>query len=207
MSITILIIFITVLVSVRAFKNSTLFYNLDFNPVAIESRREWYRFFSHALLHADWWHLILNMLVLLFFGGTTQGYFEYYLGSKGILYFTLLYVGGVGFATLPSYRKHKGNPSYHSVGASGAVSSVLFSSVIFSPASSLCLYGILCLPGIIWAVLYLIYSYVQGKRDTGYINHDAHFAGAVFGVLFTFISVPKSFLAFFNQLLDMFSFF
>jgi membrane associated rhomboid family serine protease len=207
MSITFIIIIVTALVSIQAFNNKTLFYRLDFNPFLIEERKEWYRFFSHALLHADWWHLILNMLVLFFFGGITQQYFEAYLGTKGILYFALLYVGGIGFATLPSYRKHKGNANYHSMGASGAVSAVLFSSVIFSPSTPLCLYGILCLPGIIWAVIYLIYSYIQGKRDKGFINHDAHLAGAIFGVLFTFISIPKSIFAFIDQIGKMLSFF
>lgn len=200
MSITLLIIILTAAVSIPAFNNKQLFYKLDFSPYEVENRKEWYRFLSHALLHGDWMHLIFNMLVLYFFGDHTQAYFEAYAGTKGTFYFILLYVGGVAFATLPSYKKHKHNPNYHSVGASGAVSAVLFSSVMFNPANSICLWGILCLPGIIWAVIYLIYSYRKGKQGGDYINHDAHFWGAVYGALFTLLTVPQSIPSFFTQL-------
>jgi membrane associated rhomboid family serine protease len=145
-------------------------------------------------------HLIFNMLVLYFFGDVTQSYFEAYAGGTGVLYFILLYLGGIAFAVLPTYKKHKNNPNYHSVGASGAVSAVLFSSVIFSPGTSICLWGILCFPGIVWAVIYLIYSYSQAKRGGDYINHDAHFWGAVYGIVFTFLTVPQSISSFFDQI-------
>ena len=199
-SITLLIIIITLAVSIPAFKNQQLFYRLDFSPYAVENNKEWYRFITHAFLHADWMHLILNMLVLFFFGDATQSYFEAYAGAKGIFYFILLYVGGIAFAVLPTYKKHKNNPNYHSGGASGAVSAVLFSSVIFSPGTSICLWGVLCLPGIIWAVIYLIYSYSQAKKGGDYINHDAHFWGAVYGIVFTFLSIPQSITSFFDQI-------
>lgn len=206
MSVTLIIIILTAAVSIPAFKNSSLFYKLDFSPYQVEQRKEWHRFFSHALLHADWWHLILNMLVLFFFGDVTQNYFEFFAGTKGTLYFILLYVGGIMFATLPTFKKHKHNPNYHSVGASGAVSSVLFSSVIFSPGTSICLYGLLCFPGIIWAVIYLIYSYSRAKKGGDYINHDAHFWGAIYGVVFTFLVIPQSFSIFIKQIIELLPF-
>lgn len=206
MSIAIIIIVITAIVSIPAFSNLNLFYKLDFSPYQAEHRKEWYRFISHAFLHADWWHLIVNMLVLYFFGGITQNYFEYYLPGMGSLYFILLYIGGILFATLPSYRKHRDNPNYHSVGASGAVSAVLFSSVIFSPATSICLYGLLCLPGIIWATVYLIYSYKEGKKARDHIDHEAHFWGAIFGAAFTFVTVPQALPTFFDQILELLPF-
>ena len=206
MSITLIIIIINAFVSISAFNNSNLFYKLDFSPYQVEHRKEWYRFISHAFVHAGWWHLILNMLVLFFFGDITQNYYEAYIGEKGKYYFILLYLGGVLFATIPSYRKHKDNINYHSVGASGAVSAVLFSSVIFSPATRICLYGLICLPGIIWAVVYLIYSYQEGKKAKDHIDHDAHFWGAVFGAIFTFIAVPQAFPAFLKQLNELVTF-
>jgi len=208
MSITLIIIIITVAVSIPAFNNSNLFYKLDFSPYLTEKNKEWYRFLSHALLHADWWHLLLNMLVLYFFGDVTQQYFEAFSGSKGIFYFILLYVGGIMFAVIPTYNKHKDDPNYHSVGASGAVSAVLFSSVIFSPGTNLCFYGIsfLCFPGILWAAAYLIYSYYKGKDSSDHINHNAHFSGAVYGIAFTFIATPKSIPAFFEQILRLLPF-
>jgi membrane associated rhomboid family serine protease len=200
MSLTLLIILLTAAVSIPAFSNPSLFYRLDFNPHQIEKEKEWHRFLTHAFLHADWWHLIVNMLVLYFFGDVVQQYFGAYTGGKGAFYFLLLYLGGILVAVVPTYQKHKDNPGYHSVGASGAVSAVVFSSVVFSPGTDLCLYGLICLPGIIWAIIYLIYSYTQAKKGGDYINHDAHFWGAVYGIVFTFLAVPKSISAFFSQL-------
>lgn len=206
MSITFIIILATAAVSIPAFNNRTLFYKLDFSPFIVEKNKEWYRFITHAFLHADWMHLIFNMLVLFFFGDVTQQHFEAYVGLKGIFYYIILYFGGIAIAVLPTYKKNKDNPSYHSVGASGAVSAVLFSSVIFSPSRSICLWGVLCFPGIVWAIIYLVYSYVQSKREGGYINHDAHFWGAIFGIVFTFLMIPQSFTAFINEILALLPF-
>jgi len=205
-SITLIIIVLNALISIPAFSNRSLFYKLDFAPYQLAHRKEWYRFISHAFVHADWWHLILNMLVLFFFGGITQNYFEAYLGDKGTYYFIILYLGGILFATLPSYKKHRDNPNYHSVGASGAVSAVLFSSVMFSPATSICLYGLLCFPGILWAIIYLLYSYREAKRGKDHIDHDAHFWGAVFGAVYTFVAVPEAIPMFLEQLMDLIPF-
>lgn len=208
MSITLIIIILTAVVSIMAFQRQDLFYRFDFAPYEVEQKKEWYRFFSHSLLHADWWHLLINMFVLFIFGDITQSYFEAYAGSRGTLYFILLYIGGVGFAVLPTYKKHKDNPNYHSVGASGAVSAVLFSSVIFQPGTELCLYGLpfLCFPGILWAIAYLVYSYYKGKKGGDYVNHDAHFWGAVYGIVLTFLTVPSSISSFFDQLLRLLPF-
>ncbi len=202
MSLSLIIILITAAVSVPAFSKPDLFYKLDFAPTQILANKEWYRFFTHAFLHADWWHLGVNMFVLWMFGDVTQYYFQAYLGNLGILYFILLYAGGIIFAVLPSFQRHKNNPSYHSVGASGAVSALVFSSVLFSPATELCLYGIpfLCFPGILWALIYLIYSYQKSKQENDRINHQAHFWGAIFGLAFTAISIPQSLPMFLNQL-------
>ncbi len=202
MSITLIIILLTSAVSIRSFSRPELFYKLDFSPFAVENKKEWYRFLSHSLLHADWWHLLINMFVLFIFGDVTQSYFEAYVGAKGSFYYLLLYAGGIAFAVVPTFKKHRNDPNYHSVGASGAVSAVLFSSVIFRPGTELCLYGLpfLCFPGIIWAIAYLVYSYYQGKKGGDHINHDAHFWGAVYGIVFTFIAAPQSIGSFFNQL-------
>lgn len=205
MSITLIIIVLTVIVSAIAFKNRELFLKLEFTPYLVYTNNEHYRFLSHALLHSDWFHLLINMLVFWFFGEATERYFAYYLGSKGVFYFILLYIGGVVFATLPTYKKHKENYGYHSVGASGAVSALVMSSVIFSPMSDICLYGIICFPGILWAIIYLVYSYRMSKGSNDNINHDAHFWGAIFGIIFTIAAVPSSLLLFVNQLLSIFN--
>lgn len=206
MSISLIILLITLGVSIPAFKNQNLFYKYDFAPYAADKQKEWFRFITHAFLHADWWHLGVNMFVLWMFGSTTQYFFEAYLGTKGILYFILLYFGGVVFAVLPTFKKHKENPNYHSVGASGAISALVFSYVIFNPAADLCLYGVFCFPGIIWAVIYLIYSYQKGKNSNDNINHDAHFWGAVYGIAITLVSIPETVPAFMNQIAQLLPF-
>lgn len=206
MSIALIILLITAAVSIPAFNNNSLFYKYDFSPYNVENGKEWFRFITHAFLHADWWHLAVNMFVLYMFGSTTQYFFEAYLGTKGVLYFLLLYFGGAIFAVLPTYKKHKANPNYHSVGASGAISALVFSYVIFNPSADLCLYGVVCLPGIIWAVVYLIYSYQKGKSSGDNINHDAHFWGAIYGIVFTVVSVPKTIPGFINQISQLLPF-
>ena len=200
MSLTLIIILITAAVSIPAFSNPKLFYRLDFSPTSIDLNKEWYRFITHAFLHGDWWHLGVNMFVLYMFGDVCQYYYEAYLGTKGILYFLLLYFGGIVFAVIPTFKKHRNDYNYHSVGASGAVSAMVFSSVIFSPATDLCLYGLLCFPGIIWAIIYLIYSYQKGKSSNDNVNHDAHFWGAIYGIVFTIVSVPESIPSFITQI-------
>jgi len=202
MSITLIVIILTALTTIPAFKDQSLFYKLDFSPYQIEERKEWYRFVTHAFIHADWMHLLFNMLVLFFFGDITQNYFEAYTGGQGAYYFALLYLGGILFAVIPTFKKHRGNPNYHSVGASGAVSAVFMSSVFFSPLTSIYLYALIPLPGIVWAIIYLIYTRDRAKKGGDNINHDAHFWGSIYGVVFTMIAAPQSIPNFFAQFLD-----
>ena len=201
---TLSIIIITSLISIIAFQKLDIMNRYQFNPYAVKHNNEWIRFFSHALLHADWVHLIFNMLVLYFFGSIVESYFKYYFEVKGILYFLLLYIGGGIFAVLPTYRKHQDDIYYNSVGASGAVSAILFASVLLDPVKQICLYGILCLPGLIWALIYLGYSYYMGRKGQDNINHDAHFWGAIFGIVFTIAIRPTFAVEFLNKLTGFF---
>ncbi|MCB0395739.1 MAG: rhomboid family intramembrane serine protease [Flavobacteriales bacterium] len=185
--ITYIIIAGTALFSIQAFQKHDLFLKHTFNPYIVNRNREWHRFFTHALLHADWTHLLVNMLVLYFFGPTVEKAYQMNFGLVGSLYFVLLYVGSVVVSIYPTFEKHRNNPGYNSVGASGAVSAVVFASILFHPERNICLWGILCLPAILWSVLYLVYSWQMGKRGRDNINHSAHFFGAVFGILFTIL--------------------
>ena len=137
MIITWCIIIITVLVSISAFRNSELFSRLRFNPYIIRETKQWYRFFSYGLLHADWAHLAINMFVLYSFGEQVELLMKYYFGVKGIFYYIILYVGGIVLSVVPSFEKHKNDSWYNAVGASGAVSAVLFSSIVFFPNSKI----------------------------------------------------------------------
>ncbi len=201
---TVLIIAITILISVLAFNNRTLFSRLQFNAYQIYYRREFYRLLSHGFVHANWWHLLINMLVLYFFGGyveqtlkilSVQGMLKYPL-----LVYLILYLSAIVFASSISLVRHKDNHWYNSVGASGAVSAVVFFSIFFEPWKKLYLYGVLGIPGIVFAVLYLIYAQYMSRRGGDNINHDAHFLGAVFGFVFPLFIDMNLFKYFLSQL-------
>ena len=130
--ITLIIIALTCLVSISAFSNHSLFSKFLFNAHTIHSNREWYRFISHAFIHADWIHLAMNMYVLYMFGNMVETIFQSAFGTvRGETYFALLYSIGIIASSLPSYNKNKDNYHYNAVGASGAVSAVVFSSISF----------------------------------------------------------------------------
>ena len=130
MIIVYIIIAITVFVSITAFNNYRIFDKLKFNAYFIKHSKEAYRFFTYGLIHADWTHLIINMFVLHSFGRIVEFFFKNYFGVKGIFYFLLLYIGGIVLSVVASFQKNKDNIYYNSVGASGAVSAVVFSSII-----------------------------------------------------------------------------
>lgn len=196
------IIAITVIISFLAFNNSELFQRLRFNAWLIKERKQNWRFFTYALLHAGWMHLLVNMFVFYSFGRFVEQVFQLEFGmGQGILYFVLLYVGGVLFSTLYDFSKQKSNPYYDAVGASGAVAAVLFSSILLAPTNSLFIFPIpFPVPAWLFGVLYLIYSVYMGKKGSDNIGHNAHFFGAVFGLVFTIIINPDFALGFFAQL-------
>ena len=205
MYITYAIIILTAAVSIPAFNNPELFARLRFNAYIIKSNNQWYRFFSYALLHADWAHLAVNMFVLYSFGEQVEVLMKYYFGVKGNLFFVLLYVGGVALSTVPSFVKHKNDSWYNAVGASGAVSAVVFSSIIFLPSSKIMfLLFPFPIPAVVFGVLYLVFSAYMAKKGNDNIGHDAHFWGAVYGAVFTIILKPALALLFVQQLGDIF---
>lgn len=202
-SVTLLIIVFTALVSISAFSKPELIFKYQFNPYQVAHRKQWYRFFSHALVHGDWMHLIINMLVLYFFGSAVEKYYVFYFGPiKGLIFFILLYATALVAASLTTFEKYRDQPHYNAVGASGAVSALLFASVAFNPWMKIYLYGIIGLPGIIWALIYVAYSYYMGKKGQDNINHEAHLWGGVFGFVFTMLLKPSLFMIFIDKLKD-----
>lgn len=189
MSITLIIIIITALVSFTAFRNDKVYNDLIFYPPAVTQQKQWYRFFSCGLIHADWAHLIFNMWSLYLFGELLEQKMILLFEEKGKIYYLLLYISSLFFCLLPTYIKHKNDSQYASLGASGAVSAVIFAYIILDPLRGL---GLIFLPGIyipgfIFGFLYLAFSTYLAKRGRDNINHSAHIWGAVYGIVFLII--------------------
>ena len=205
---TILLIVFTSAISILAFNNRDVFDKLQLNPYAVFHKKEWYRIISHGFIHADWVHLFINMFVLFSFGSAVESIFKQ-LAIEGIIKspvftFVLLYFASMIFATVTTVAKQKDNQYYNSVGASGAVSAIVFTSIFFQPLAKLYFYAVIPTPGIVFGILYLAYSQYMSKRNNDNINHDAHFIGAVFGFLFPLILEPKLIHVFLGQLFSIF---
>ncbi|NOX86122.1 MAG: rhomboid family intramembrane serine protease [Chlorobi bacterium] len=201
MSLNLILIVVTVIVSVVAFGNPDLFARMRFNAYLIKNNRQTWRFISYALIHAGWLHLIINMWVLYLFGKLVEAGYVGVFGVRGYLFYFLLYLGGVIFSVLYDFGKHKNDPNYNAVGASGAVSAVLFSSILFYPTGGIYVFPIpFSIPAWLFGILYLVYSAYMGKRGQDNVGHDAHFFGALFGIVFTAIIVPNILTHFIEQL-------
>jgi len=163
------------------------------HPYSIKHKRQFDRFLSSGVIHSGYVHLLFNMLTFYFFGGYVESAFTFYLGGAvtGSIAFVALYLLGMVVSAIPSVYKHRDQPHYYSLGASGAVSAVVFSAIMFNPVMPICLFFAICLPGFILGTLYLIYSYFQGRAMADHINHDAHLYGALFGMVFTLILKPS----------------
>ncbi|MBO73329.1 MAG: rhomboid family intramembrane serine protease [Flavobacteriales bacterium] len=197
--ITYIIIGITALASYKAFQDGSLKWKLIFNAYQIKERKEWYRFFSHGLIHADWIHFGFNIYVLYVFGKSVELSFVSIFGPvRGLLNYILLYAGALLASSVYSFVKNQDNPHYNALGASGAVSAVLFSYIAMNPNKDLMLFFIE-LPGWLLGTLYLLYSHYMAKKEMDNIGHDAHFWGAVFGFVVTFVFEPKLFGAFISN--------
>lgn len=184
---TVTLVVITVLISLAAFNDSRFSDKLILWPARMHRPNEYYRLLTAGFIHADWMHLFFNMFTLFMMGRFVEYAFMAY-GITPWLY-VLMYLAGIVVASLPDFYKHKKNPFYRSLGASGGVSAVLFSSVYFSPWTQIYIF-FLPLYNILFAVLYLAYSVYMSRKGQSTINHDAHFWGAVFGFFFTLVVEP-----------------
>lgn len=181
------IVVITVLISVLAFRNHEITDKLSLKPTLVLRKFQLYRIFSHALVHADWAHLIVNMYVLFIFGEITLYHFSIHFGKSGTMLFFLFYALSLLFSSLYTLYKHRNDNYYTAIGASGAVNAVVFSTLLFDPWNNVYFFGVIPIPGIIFGALYLIYSAYMGRKNADNIGHDAHFFGALFGLIFPII--------------------
>lgn len=202
MIITYTLIGITVLVSMYAFGNVSVMRGFMMNPYMIVSRKQYYRCLTSGFIHKDHMHLIVNMVSFYFFGGVIERVFKSLFGDAGGLYFILLYLLAIVASDLPTLFKHRDNPGYNSLGASGGVAAVIFAFIILLPIEKICLYFALCMPGFILGTLYIIYSYYQGKKANDGVNHDAHLYGALFGLIYCVILYPASVPNFIQQVMS-----
>jgi membrane associated rhomboid family serine protease len=196
MSMTLVIIIITFILSIGAFSNEKMRNDLVFWPPVVKQRHQYYRFITSGFIHADWTHLIFNMITLYSFGEAMELFYVMKIDKLGYL---LFYLGGLIFSELPSYFKHIKNYNYRSLGASGAVSGILFSFILLAPWQTLYVF-FFPLPAVVFAILYFFYSAYMAKKGGDFINHSAHLWGAVYGMAFTIIMEPTVLKNFINQL-------
>jgi membrane associated rhomboid family serine protease len=198
---TLIILIITGLISFAAFSQPAIIDRFVFQPYAIKHHREWYRYITSGLLHADFMHLFVNMFVFYSFGQAVEYYYKGIFGNMGSWMYVLLYVTSIFAANVSTYFKEQNNPTYRSLGASGAVSAVVFASILFNPYQPLVLMFAIEMPAILYGVLYLGYSYYMSKKDFGdNVHHEAHLQGALYGMLFTVVMKPQVLGGFIDKL-------
>ena len=192
--ITMALIAATVLVSWRAFGDRRLMDRLILWPPAISRYRQYDRLLTHGFIHADWPHLLFNMITLFFFGQQVEQ-------VAGALPFLFFYLSAIVAAILPTYLHHKGDAHYRSLGASGGVSAVLFAFIVLSPWSKIVVFPIpFGIPAIAYAALYVGYSIWMDRQGGDNVNHSAHLFGALYGAIFITATQPGAWPAFLGQI-------
>lgn len=202
MSANLAIIVITSLVSILCFTGTLPFDRLKFSAYDIWHRRKWYRMLSYGLVHGGWGHLLFNMLTLYFFGEVVEKYFGAAFGEPvGVILYFVLYVSAIAVSTIGDLVKYRDDPYYSAVGASGAVSAILFASILFEPKMGIYMYFIpIPIPGYIFAPLYLLYCWWAARKNADNIGHSAHFWGAVYGLVFPLLLRPDLIVHFLSRL-------
>lgn len=186
--ITIMLIAVNVLISLLGFYNAVFVDKTILWPYRIKRERQYYRMITSGFLHADFVHLFFNMFTLFFFGRNIEIYFTYY-GLGGQFTYLLLYFTALIVSDISSYLKHKNDYHYKALGASGAVSAVVFAAIVFDPWGAIYLYGAIKISATLYAILFIVYCVYMGKRGQDNVNHDAHLWGSVYGLVFTLILI------------------
>lgn len=199
-TLTLIIIIVTTGISLYTMQKPRVLNSLMMNPYLITSQGQYYRLISSGFIHRDHMHLIFNMFSFYFFGTQLEYIFQEIFGTLGSVHFIALYVLGIVVSDIPTVFKNRNNKHYNSLGASGAVSAVVFACILFLPLRDICLYGVLCFPRVVLGFLYLVYSFYSSKKSKDGINHDAHLYGALFGVAYCLVFYPDSLRIFIEQM-------
>jgi membrane associated rhomboid family serine protease len=187
MVVTILLIVVTCVVSFAAFGNRRLLEDLILWPPALSRHHQYHRLVTYGFVHADGQHLLFNMITLYFFGRLMEHFFGEYIGQTG---YALFYLGALVASILPTFLRHRNDASYRSLGASGAVSAVLFAFILLQPWATIYVL-VLPVPAIVYAVVYLGYTIYMDRRNVDHVNHSAHLWGALYGIVFTLVMEPR----------------
>lgn len=189
LTITLIILLLTCVISFTAFSNEKVINDLIFYPTAITNHNQWYRFITCGFIHADFMHLAFNMYTFYLFGGMVEQAFTMIYGDMGKALYIILYLTSLVVCLLPTYFAHRNNYYYRSLGASGAVSAVIFIGIFLYPTMGMGIFPIpFHIPAFIFGPLYLGISAYLAKRGHGNINHSAHIWGAVYGIVFLVIT-------------------
>lgn len=187
LSVTIILIGITSIISLIALYGYEKIYNIGMlQPYRAVRSNTWYEVISSGFLHGSLAHLLVNMFVLYFFGSVMEQ-------VLGVQHFLTLYFSGLAASSIPSFIFHRNNPNYATIGASGAVEAVLFSYIFVFPTEKLILLLLpIPIPAWLFGIAFLAYSIYEGKKGSMKINHEAHIAGAIWGILYLLFFVPNS---------------
>ena len=201
MSYTILILIITVAISIAGFSNEQIINKLILWPRKMDNPAEYYRLLTSGFIHNDWNHLIFNMITFYFIAPSVE--FLMAIIGKPSEMFVLLYLSAIVISSLPSFVKNRNNSYYRSLGASGGVAAILFFTIYYSPWSLIRILFIpIGIPSIIFGGLYLAYEAYMSKRGAGNVNHDAHFIGSIYGLLFALVVDPSHGMSFINAIMS-----
>ena len=187
-TITLTLLVITVALSLFGFANQKVINDFIFYPPAISRDNEWWRFITNGFIHADLGHLAFNMFSFYMFGDFVEKYFIVLFNENGKALYLAMYLTALVVCLIPTYIMQRNNKQYRSLGASGAVSAVVFAGVFLDPTIKIGLFIIPpIIPGFIFGPLYLLLTIYMSKRGGDNINHSAHFWGSVWGVGFLII--------------------
>jgi membrane associated rhomboid family serine protease len=194
-----LIIFVlTIVISGLGFKQPSLVERMVFRPYYLVRKGEWDRLITSGFVHLDVRHLLFNMISYFFFAFTLERVI-------GTVRFVVLYLVSLALSELGTWIKHRNNPQYASLGASGAVLAVMFAFIVYFPTSRISLFFIpVGIPAPLFALLYLAYSWWEARQNGGRVNHDAHLGGAIVGFLFVLVTDPDAFAGFFEAVPGLF---
>ncbi len=182
---------VTILMSWVAFKNRRKAHEWMLNPYSVVHGKKYLSVLSSGFIHGDIAHLAFNMVSYYFFAFPLEQIMVAYIGPIGHLFFGLIYILSIILANIPSVFQHKDHPSYNSLGASGAITAVLFSFILFEPATKISMMFIpIGLPAPIFAILYIAFSIYASKKMRGNINHEAHISGAFAGLILSVLLFP-----------------